>query len=658
MEENEVKNEGKIKKYFSLVGNFLYKIRYLIGIIILIICVCNEISGSSIGAWNTYVDIGKKDKGIIFGESRGLRSDEWGVTTPFIFSQITTGFNWFTGVLRGGNTEAFTIYGLPIMKIIQIYRPFQLGYLLWGASKGLSFFWCARLILLLLITFDFNMIITKKNKLLSFIGTMLLTFSPQVQWWFATNGMAELFIFGQLAIIALFHYLNTNKFIIRTLCLGGILFSAGVYLLILYPAYQIPLFFVFLFLAIWVIKENYKNCKIKKIDILLIVLGTILFLLSIAYTFYGARDTIKVLLNTAYPGKRIETGGGALPKYISYIQNVFFPFFTYDFTENNVCEEAMMFGLFPLGLIVTVINYIRTKKKDLLTLLLIIPYAFIGIYCIFGLPGIIAKITLMSHSTASRALIALGYIDILILIISLSQMEKSVKWWKALIISAVTSLILVIATKFLNSEHITNLMALLLLAICIPIFYCILRFKSKAHKIILTILIIALVGVAGMTVNPIRQGISIITDSQLIEKFQAINNEEPGIWIGVGLDFKMMPNYIAMAGVPTLNCTNAYPNVELWKQIDTNSEYEDIYNRYAHIKMDLVKTEEDRDKKFELIADPDVIKVTVTVDELKLLNVKYIFVPRNLEQYNNENVTFEIIDKYDSYCIYKVNYNN
>ena len=126
----------------------------------------------------------------------------------------------------------------------------------------------------------------------------------------------------------------------------------------------------------------------------------------------------------------------------------------------------------------------------------------------------------------------------------------------------------------------------------------------------------------------------------------------------VGVDFELMPNYLAMAGVPTLNCTNAYPNVKLWQSLDKDSKYDYIYNRYAHIKMNLVKSENDYDDKFKLVSDPDVIEVFVTVDELKLLNVKYIFVPKNLEDYSNENVNFEIVDIYEPYCIYKVNYNN
>ena len=63
----------------------IFKYRYLIGILILAICVVFEISGSSIGCWNNFLD--GKEKNVILGKSRSIRSDEWAVNTPMAFSQ-------------------------------------------------------------------------------------------------------------------------------------------------------------------------------------------------------------------------------------------------------------------------------------------------------------------------------------------------------------------------------------------------------------------------------------------------------------------------------------------------------------------------------------------------------------------------------------------
>ena len=80
-----------------------------------------------------------------------------------------------------------------------------------------------------------------------------------------------LFVFGELALILLYKYMNTENLKSRILMLFFMMICAGGYIFILYPAYQIPMFYVFLFLAIYVIIDNRKNCKITKKDIISIV---------------------------------------------------------------------------------------------------------------------------------------------------------------------------------------------------------------------------------------------------------------------------------------------------------------------------------------------------------------------------------------------------
>ena len=58
----------------------------------------------------------------------------------------------------------------------------------------------------------------------------------------------------------------------------------------------------------------------------------------------------------------------------------------------------------------------KEKKKDLLLILLLIVDVFLSLWCVFGFPEILAKITLMSNTTAIRTILAVGFADILILI--------------------------------------------------------------------------------------------------------------------------------------------------------------------------------------------------------------------------------------------------
>ena len=395
--------------------NYIFNHRYVIALIIFILCVLFKISGSSIGLWDVQMNL-DKDTGLIFGKSRPIRSDEWATLTPFFKDQIEGGFKYFNSNIRATNTDVFMIYALPVKCIFQIYRPFLLGFMLFGFERGLSVFWCGRFIILFLISLELFMLITKKNKLLSTIGAIMITLSPMIQWWFAINGIAEIFIFGESAIILLYKYLNTTDFKKRLIYLFLVLICAGGYVLVIYPSWQVPMVYVFLALAIWVILENKKDIKITKKDIISITITLIIFAGSMLYILKTSSDTIKTVQNTVYPGARFEVGGGQFNKLFTYLSSFFFVFKQTGLGASNVCEEALMFSLFPVGIILVIRNMVINKKKDILSICLLVAYIFLVSYCIIGFPRILSKITLMSNSQSSRTMLAVGFIDLLFLI--------------------------------------------------------------------------------------------------------------------------------------------------------------------------------------------------------------------------------------------------
>lgn len=43
-----------------------------------------------------------------------------------------------------------------------------------------------------------------------------------------------------------------------------------------------------------------------------------------------------------------------------------------------------------------------------------------------------------------------------------------------------------------------------------------------------------------------------------------------------------------MSGASVINSTNTYPDLEKWSKIDEEGKYEDVYNRYAHINVEIM----------------------------------------------------------------------
>lgn len=81
-----------------------------------------------------------------------------------------------------------------------------------GAERGLSFFWCARLIALFMVTFKLSMLLTNRKRVLSLASALLIAFSSQVQWWFAVNSLVEMLVFGQLAVLIVHYFMLTKKY--------------------------------------------------------------------------------------------------------------------------------------------------------------------------------------------------------------------------------------------------------------------------------------------------------------------------------------------------------------------------------------------------------------------------------------------------------------
>ncbi len=314
----------------------IYKWRWVIGAFVILFCTVFELHASSLSTYNVYLP--GYDYNPLFGVSRAIRSDEYSVFTSMAFSQVAEGFPWFNDFYRGCLTDMAMIYGQPIKIFIMLFRPFQIGYLLFGAEKGLAFYWSSRLVICLLISIEFGKLITKKDIYLSMVYGILVAFSPVVQWWFSVNGLVEMLIFGQGALLLLNYYFETDIIKKKIGYVFGLVVCAGGYILCLYPAWQIPFFYVFLAYAIILIMEKYKSIRIEKHDILMIASGIVVLVISMVFILLQSQDTIKDVMSTVYPGERSVLGGSLneFPSLFRSWGNIFLPLIGRGFKQINV----------------------------------------------------------------------------------------------------------------------------------------------------------------------------------------------------------------------------------------------------------------------------------------------------------------------------------
>lgn len=634
---------------------FIYKKRFIIAICLLLLVVVLGYSGSSINMYDIYVPSDGTENTEVLGKSRGIRSDEWAVNTPLVFSQNMDEdktLPYTSSIVRGTDTDMFTVIHSPVLDILTIGKPFTIGYL-FGNRVGLSFWWYGRLIALMLVSFEFCMILTKKKKLLSLCGMLMISLAPAVQWWFS-NFLPDLLIFGQLAIVSIVKFIETTNLKQKILSAIGFGISGVAYIFSFYPAWMVPFGYVFLAIFIWVIWQHRKTYRINKRDVIIICITILLMgLLGIRYYLLSS-ETLHAVLNTSYPGKRFELGGDGIVNIFGYVYNIFT---SYKETLNP-SESSTMISFYPIPMIIALIYMFRNKKGYSFIIPLTLVGLLFSVWTFVETNETFAKITLLYMVKAKRVTVPLSLIQTYLMIYVLSHIDKNDKMVKENIAKVLafvgTIAIMYLALQQAPEGYIGPFLGCVAGIFVLTAFYLLFNLKEEnKNKLIAFLMAFSIVG--GIVVNPVIKGVDIMYEKPLAQKVQEIVAEDSeALWIVDSYGFPI-PNYIVANGARTINSTNYYPNEDmLYTLIGDEKEKEEIkeiYNRYAHISIDLIKDE----THLELLG-ADHFKIYLNYKQLKDLNVTYILSSRDLNEFSDDSVDMEKIYSENSMNIYKVSY--
>ena len=155
----------------------LHKYRWIIGAIVIVVVTLLRIHGSSFGRIAELKQ--GLDTGVLIGSNRAVRSDEYVAFTEMAISQVRSGFGWFSDIWGYSPSDMFVIYGQPVLNLVTIFRPFSVGYLFLGIEMGLSFYWISRIVIGLLVSYEFGRMLTKDDRGLSIAYAFLVIFSDR-----------------------------------------------------------------------------------------------------------------------------------------------------------------------------------------------------------------------------------------------------------------------------------------------------------------------------------------------------------------------------------------------------------------------------------------------------------------------------------------------
>ena len=619
VDEKKQKQRG-LKQGFELI----YEYRFVLSFLLLIMLVSFKISGSSMGCWKLF--LGDGESGIRLGEPRVWRSDEWGTLTPLCFRQqynALGAYNRYSQTLGSILTDNMLVYGQPSWDILTLFRPFYWGYLFFGSERGLSWFWCSRLIVLFLSWFELGMLITDGQKKLSVMLSVCVSFAPFLQWWFAINGLVEMLIYGACFVLGS-NYLVSRAFNPRKIAVAvGMAVCAVGYVLTFYPTWMVPVAWGFVPLFLWVVIWKFDRKVLRRVDVvpwLLIFVITAAGLTVLAVTSW---DVIKAELNSVYPGNAPSSSGGTglwwMMKYpISLVSR---------FSMNElIVENSSIICFAPAGFILALWVIIKEKKKDPLLILLLGMNLFLAWYYCVGIPKWLAKMLLLSFVNSNRGPQVLGFLRLTLFVRAVALKEKAPKRWLAALAAVISSTVpmrLALGfTKYepggLRYEYFDTAEKILVVwAILAVVFYLLYRVrKSKYTMAVLGVCTVVLA--SSIWINPVAKGVPEITKSETMQQIRDLVKEDPqAIWLVVDMAYPAT-NIPAMAGADCLNTTQTYPQKTRWEMLDQEGEYEDIYNRYCHIRASLGS------KTMLELVSTDYIEVTLSPEELKKLNIRYI----------------------------------
>lgn len=620
------------------VIDFVLEKRYWIALICLALFTVFGLSLSSMGAITNWILEPEKANNII-GTYRFIRSDEYAVDTLLTAGQLHNGFARISDLIASGKTDMFFTIYVPIKSLLMLFRIYNIGYLTSSLYLGYSFAGAFKLIASLLITYEFFLILTDKKKYLSLVGTILVMASSFIAWWF--REAIEIIALGELALIALDKFMNSKDTKWKAVWTAVFSYSAISYILVLYPAWQVSFGYVFLSLAIWVIIKNFKNYKEnnynKKIDIICLVCLLIAVIVVCGIFYFTSRDAITAIINTSYPGARDETGGHGIKYLFSYLYSFMLPF-RQDF---DVMEFASFMSFFPVPLIMGLVYLYKKEKHGEFILPLLVAIVLETVWCMSGMPAILAKFTMLNVVPVERCAVAVGLASIYLYIYMFANVEEKIFKQTH---SGYIVLAILIALFFIDVPTVLNTKGNLYIFVMIEALggFLLLNIGDKNYQKLFLGFAVIVSLVSSVFVNPVSIGIKPITETDFAKEVQKEVAKRPdAIWITENMDM-VVSNYLVAQGAKTLNATQTYPEEDFWNKVlgDKAEEYKEIWNRYAHIRVMVI--EEEEQAKVEL-ASNDHINLYLTPSKLNELNIHYIVSYKDLEDVWKDGMSIQKI---------------
>ncbi|HIT70459.1 MAG TPA: hypothetical protein IAD08_00885 [Candidatus Scatovivens faecipullorum] len=422
--------------------------------------------------------------------------------TSFVFSHFVFGFKkvWYFIVDKRYKISFYMIILSTIIGFFQ--NNITLKEWLLETDVVLCLWWNIKFYALMLVSYELFLILTEKNRNLSIIGTIVVTFSGFVAWNFA---YIEPLILGELIVVLINKILVLESKKYKIFCMIFAMISTICYTFTVLD-YAIAFGYIFLALIIWILIKNRKDISNQSINKILLIVFFILSIIEIIILKNIFKFSINYTVNSNLNG---------FSELFSYLSNILLPFAQVE----NLNYLGSFISIFPIPMLFALYYLYKNDNHIEFLLPITITLVFETIYCISGFPDIIEKITLFGKINPSMCVPAVNFANLLIIFYVLQNInEKVFKFTTTIRISIIlTCLCAIIQRPEIFSS--TGYLYLYVVEFCLLTFLF-LNIDDRKYKNTFIFFLVLITLIGGITVNPIIKDSNISIEHKIEEKIQ------------------------------------------------------------------------------------------------------------------------------------------
>ena len=472
---------------------------------------------------------------VIAGTSKGIRSDEWNFMTPDMLYQVFRRKPFEAADSPFGGSYASLLGNVPVSHITTIFRPQFWGFFVLPPDYAFSVYWQMKWLIMITGVFALLMVLTGSSWL-SIGGSLWLFFSAATQWTYSWPSMLPemcgLFCF--ILVLAMYLTIGTNRRIVTP---AAVLLAACLvnFAMFAYVPHMLPYAWAGIFLlGGWLYSRREQVLAPEGRTVRLAAIGGALALtLAMLGMFYkDAAPAIAGIGATEYPGHRSLDGGEMwLPEFASHYFAPFEGEDRYPPEMHNISESSGYLWLAPITLLCWGAVKALSKERKIFLVCLWIPALMLLGWTTLPFPAWFGQWFMLDKVAAQRALPAMGFLNMAIVVIVLGAPE-----WKRKM-SIDSKLVIAAPTLFVTLAMANSLMddffrwrEIILTGVWLVLLAGFLwDVRPKAFMFTALVPSIFFFGL----INPIARGIGAITSSPLFQFVEAHNYVRDAKWLVV-----------------------------------------------------------------------------------------------------------------------------